>query len=219
MNALNPAYPVRRQVAEAAAQTRSPVDAARRASEVLELVGIAPDRHGSFPHELSGGMRQRVIIAMAIVNEPSLLVADEPVTGLDVVTQAKILRLLIDLQSRLGLAMLLISHDLPLVARVAHDLAVMYGGKIVESGPSQAVTANPRHPYTRELLRSFPSLRGPRRRLASIVGEPPDLVTPPPGCRFQPRCPDSVEVCADAHPPFVEVAPGHRVACVHWTRS
>jgi peptide/nickel transport system ATP-binding protein len=215
MNGLNPAYPVRRQVAEAAAQTRSPLDAARRANEVLELVGIAPERHGSFPHELSGGMRQRVVIGMAIANEPSLLVADEPVTGLDVVTQARILRLLLDLQSRLGLAMLLISHDLPLVARLAHDLAVMYGGKIVESGPSAAVTADPGHPYTRELLRAFPSLRGPRRRLASIVGEPPDLVVPPPGCRFQPRCPDSIDVCSDAHPPLVEVSPGHRVACVH----
>ena len=215
MNALNPAYTVRRQVAEAAAQTRSPVQAATRATEVLELVGIDRDRHGAFPHELSGGMRQRVVIGMAIANEPSLLVADEPVTGLDVVTQAKILRLLIDLQSRLGLAMLLISHDLPLVARVAHDLAVMYGGKIVESGPSSVVTGDPAHPYTRELLRSFPTLRGPRTRLASIVGEPPDLVTPPQGCRFRPRCPDSIDVCADAHPPLVQTGPDHRVACVH----
>jgi oligopeptide/dipeptide ABC transporter ATP-binding protein len=215
MNALNPAYTIHRQVSEAAAQTRPVVEAARKAAELLELVGIPKERHRSFPHELSGGMRQRVVIGMAIANEPSLLVADEPVTGLDVVTQARILRLLLDLQSRLGLSMLLISHDLPLVARVASDLAVMYGGKIVESGPTAAVTGDPGHPYTRELLRSFPSLRGPRVRLASIVGEPPDLVSPPVGCRFRPRCPDAIEICADAHPPLVEVSPGHRVACVH----
>lgn len=215
MNALNPAYTIHRQVSEAAAQTRPVVEAARKAAELLELVGIPTERHRSFPHELSGGMRQRVIIGMAIANEPSLLVADEPVTGLDVVTQAKILRLLLDLQSRLGLSMLLISHDLPLVARVAEDLSVMYGGKIVEAGPSAVVTGNPGHPYTRELLRSFPSLRGPRTRLASILGEPPDLVHPPSGCRFRPRCPDAVEVCGDAHPPLVEVSPQHWVACVH----
>jgi oligopeptide/dipeptide ABC transporter ATP-binding protein len=215
MNALNPSYPIHRQVAEAAAQTRPPVEAGRKASELLELVGIPVGRHRSFPHELSGGMRQRVIIGMSIANDPSLLVADEPVTGLDVVTQAKILRLLLDLQTRLGLAMLLISHDLPLVARVANDLAVMYGGKIVEAGPSAAVTGDPGHPYTRELLQAFPSLRGPRKRLASIMGEPPDLVSPPPGCRFQPRCPDAVDICGDAHPPLVEVSPDHWVACVH----
>jgi peptide/nickel transport system ATP-binding protein len=215
MNALNPAYTVHRQVSEAAAQTRPTVEAGRRATELLELVGIPTERHRSFPHELSGGMRQRVVIGMAIANEPSLLVADEPVTGLDVVTQARILRLLLELQSRLGLGMLLISHDLPLVARVAHELAVMYGGKIVESGPTEAVAGDPAHPYTRELLRAFPSLRGPRTRLATIVGEPPDLVNPPVGCRFRPRCPDSVPVCAEAHPPLVETAPGHRVACVH----
>ncbi|MDQ3897089.1 MAG: dipeptide/oligopeptide/nickel ABC transporter permease/ATP-binding protein [Actinomycetota bacterium] len=215
MNALNPAYTIHRQLAEAAAQTRPTLEAARKASEVLELVGIPAARRRSFPHELSGGMRQRVVIGMAITNDPSLLVADEPVTGLDVVTQAKVLRLLLDLQSRLGLSMLLISHDLPLVARVADDLAVMYGGKIVESGPSAAVTGNPGHPYTRELLRAFPSLRGPRVRLASIMGEPPDLVHPPAGCRFQPRCPEAVEICGDAHPPLVETSPGHWVACVH----
>jgi peptide/nickel transport system permease protein len=215
MNALNPAYHIHRQVAEAAAQTRSPVAAGQRATEVLELVGIPAARHRSFPHELSGGMRQRVVIGMAIANEPSLLVADEPVTGLDVVTQAKILRLLLDLQSRLGLSMLLISHDLPMVARVAEDLAVMYGGKIVEVGRSAEVTARPGHPYTRQLLRAFPSLRGPRRRLTSIDGEAPDLSHPPGGCLFEPRCPESIEACGDAHPSLVEVSPGHWVACVH----
>lgn len=215
MNALNPAYTVHRQVAQAAARTRDTVAAGRRATELLELVGIPADRHRSFPHELSGGMRQRVVIGMAIANDPKLLVADEPVTGLDVVTQATILSLLIGLQKRLSLAMVLISHDLPLVARVADDLAVMYGGRIVEAGPAAVVTRNPGHPYTRELLRSFPSLRGPRRRLASILGEPPDLLHPPVGCRFHPRCPDAIGVCKEAEPEFIEVSPGHRVSCVH----
>lgn len=167
MNALNPAYTVHRQVAEAAALTRTdPIEAGRRAAEVLELVGIPSARHRAYPHELSGGMRQRVVIAMAITNRPSLLVADEPVTGLDVVTQAKIMRLLLDLRDRFGLSILLISHDLPMVANVADDLLVMYEGKIVERGGAGTVSADPQHPYTRQLLASFPSLRGPRRRLA-----------------------------------------------------
>ena len=167
MNALNPARTVHRQVAEAAGLTRTDRTAAdRRAAEVLELVGIAPARHRAYPHELSGGMRQRVVIAMAIANQPSLLVADEPVTGLDVVTQARIMRLLVDLRERFGLSILLISHDLPMVANVADDLLVMYQGKFVERGDAKAVSATPQHPYTRQLLASFPSLRGPRRRLA-----------------------------------------------------
>jgi len=215
MNALNPAYSVHRQVAEAAGLVLERAEAGRRATEVLELVGIGSERHRAFPHELSGGMRQRVVIGMAITNNPSLLVADEPVTGLDVVTQAKILRLLLDLQARLGLAMVLISHDLPLVARVADDLAVMYGGRIVEVGPAAAVTAEPAHPYTRQLLRSFPSLRGPRQRLTPMTGEPPDLLHPPSGCGFSPRCPDAIGICAEGEPEMVEVSPGHRVACVH----
>ncbi len=153
MSALNPAYTVRRQVAEAAALTRSdPAAAAARAHELLEQVGIPADRHGAFPHELSGGMRQRVLIAMAVANEPRLIVADEPVTGLDVVTQARIIRLLLGLRERLGLAVLLISHDLPLVARTADELLVMQSGRIVEAGPADAVVAQPQHPHTRALL-------------------------------------------------------------------
>lgn len=153
MNTLNPAYPVRRQVAEAAALIRpEPRAAAARASELLELVGIHPDRHGAFPHELSGGMRQRVLIAMAVANEPPVIVADEPVTGLDVVTQARIMALLLDLRERLGLAVLLISHDLQLVARTVDELLVMQAGRIVEAGPAERVVGEPRHPHTRALL-------------------------------------------------------------------
>jgi len=162
MNALNPAYPVDRQVLEAAALTRDTPSAATRAAELLELVGIPADRHRAFPHEFSGGMRQRVVIAMALANDPALLVADEPVTGLDVVTQAKILQLLLGLQARFGMSLLLISHDLPLVAHAADELLVMHRGRIVEAGPTAQVTMQPQHPYTRSLLRAFPGVREPR---------------------------------------------------------
>ncbi len=167
MNALNPAYTVHRQVAEAAALVRDAPAAAARADELLELVGLPAERHTAYPHEFSGGMRQRVVIAMALANEPSLLLADEPVTGLDVVTQARILELLLDLRARFGMSMLLISHDLPLVAHAADELLVMKDGRIVEAGPTQRVTGAPQHLYTRELLRAFPSVRGPRVDLAA----------------------------------------------------
>ena len=216
MNALNPAYTVHRQVKEAARLTREDDAAAVRAGEILELVGIPRRRHRSYPHEFSGGMRQRAIIAMALANEPSLLVADEPTTGLDVVTQARILRLLVDMRDRLGVAILLISHDLPLVARVADDLLVMYAGRIVESGPKETVMDRPAHPYTQALRRAFPSLRGPRRGLASISGDPPDLLDPPSGCRFHPRCPVAIPLCNEFDPPLFEGTPGHRAACVHF---
>jgi peptide/nickel transport system permease protein len=168
MNVLNPVYTVHRQVAEAAALVRESRAAADRAHELLDLVGLPADRHRAYPHEFSGGMRQRVVIAMALANEPTLLLADEPVTGLDVVTQARILQLLLDLRARFGMSMLLISHDLPLVAHAADDLLVMQGGRIVEAGPTESVTNDPQHPYTRQLLRAFPSVRGPRLELAAL---------------------------------------------------
>ncbi len=214
MNALNPAYTICNQVAEAAARTRDAAAAGSKAHELLDLVGIPRERHGAYPHELSGGMRQRVVIAMAVANEPALLVADEPVTGLDVITQARILRLLLDLRDRFGLTVLLISHDLPLVARVADDLLVMYAGRAVETGAAAVVTARPRHPYTRELLRAFPSLRGPKEPLASIPGDPPDLTNPPSGCPFHPRCPEAFHACPQLLPPLEERAPAHRDACL-----
>jgi peptide/nickel transport system ATP-binding protein len=160
MSSLNPAYTIRRQVVESAALTRDdPGAAAKRAREVLDAVGIAAARHGAFPHELSGGMRQRVVIAMAVANEPSLVVADEPVTGLDVVTQARILALLLELRDRLGMALVLISHDLRLVGRVADQLLVMQGGRVVEAAAAETVMTSPRHPHTKALLAASPALR------------------------------------------------------------
>lgn len=214
MNALNPAYTVLAQVVEACQLTRERSAATAKAHELLELVGIGTARHGAFAHEMSGGMRQRAVIAMALANQPSLLVADEPVTGLDVVTQARILRLLIELRDRFGLAILIISHDLPLMARVTDELAVMYGGRIVEAGPTAMLTSRPAHPYTRLLLGSFPSLRGPRRSLASIPGDVPDLSLASAGCRFQPRCPDAVDGCCSCQPALVEDDSSRRVACL-----
>jgi oligopeptide/dipeptide ABC transporter ATP-binding protein len=214
MNALNPVYTVHRQIAEAAALTYASKEVEHRASELLELVGLAPADGAAYPHQLSGGMRQRVVIAMALANTPALLVADEPLTGLDVVTQDKILHLLLDLQARLGVAVLLISHDLPLVGNVVDDLLVMYAGKIVESGPATQVVTSPRHPYTRELLRSFPSLEGPLGELATLPGQPPDPRKLPAGCPFHPRCPVTVSECRELELPLVERGPSHRVACL-----
>ena len=213
MNALNPAYPAHRQVAEVAALTRGRDAAATRATELLDLVGIPEARHRAFPHELSGGMRQRVVIAMAIASEPALLIADEPVTGLDVITQARIVDLLLDLRARTGMAILLISHDLPLAATASDDLLVMYAGRIVESGPTARVVSEPGHPYTAALLRGFPSLRGPRRPLVAIDGDPPDLLVPPPGCRFHPRCPSRFAHCDTIDPRAVELGGAQHAAC------
>jgi oligopeptide/dipeptide ABC transporter ATP-binding protein len=219
MTALNPVMKVGDQVAEALLAHKEVTGAEARAAalEMMRQVAIpdAERRMKQYPHQLSGGLRQRVLIAMALMCRPLLLIADEPTTALDVTIQAQILALLAELRQRLGLALLLISHDLGVVAQIADRVAVMYAGRIVESGPMREVFAAPAHPYTRGLLRAAPSLAAqPQRRMATIEGFPPDLRRLPSGCAFEPRCDLHIPECRQAVPELVEVAPGHWARCI-----
>jgi oligopeptide/dipeptide ABC transporter ATP-binding protein len=215
MNALNPVRRIRDLIAEPIevrlGQTQ---DAARaRAGELLELVGIPAQRGTAYPHELSGGMRQRAMIAMALACDPAIVIGDEPTTALDVMVQAQILQLLERLRRDLGLSLILITHDLSVIAETCDRVMVMYAGRVAEEGPVRRVFTAPRHPYTQKLLSAFPNIRADRRTLEVIPGMPPDLRTPPPGCRFAPRCPAAMAVCAEIAPPEVRFADGVRVAC------
>lgn len=214
MSVLDPTMTVLDQVAESAALAPVAGVAAERAGDLLSEVGLPPGRHRAFPHELSGGQRQRVVIAMAVANRPGLLIADEPTTGLDVVTQQAILDLLDDLRRRLDFDLWLISHDLPLVASRADDLVVMYGGRVVESGPARAVTSRPQHPYTSMLLGAFPPLGAATANLRPVPGEVPDPRELPPGCAFAPRCPHRHGDC-DRAVPVERPVKGVMVACHH----
>jgi peptide/nickel transport system ATP-binding protein len=216
MTSLNPAFTAGEQVAEALRlhQGLAPGAAFDRAVEMLARVHI-PDagrRARQYPHQLSGGMRQRVMIAMALACRPQLLIADEPTTALDVTVQAQILALLDELKAETGTAVVLITHDLDVVADHADEVAVMYAGRIAERAPAAAIFASPQHPYTVGLLGARPRAGQAGGRLASIEGTVPDLRAPPPGCRFAPRCPFAIARCA-TQPPLDEVAPGHRAAC------
>ena len=219
MTSLNPVHTVGRQIVEAIlAHTKlSPKQARDRAIEMLDLVRIpsAASRFDDFPHRLSGGMRQRVMIAMALSCEPALLIADEPTTALDVTIQAQILDLLRDLQKRLGMAVLIITHDLGVIAEIADEVIVMYAGKIVESAPVKALFGDPQHPYTIGLLGSIPRLDVERERLATIEGTVPSPNNQPKGCRFSPRCPFADRRCREEPPPLREIGSGHQVACWH----
>jgi oligopeptide/dipeptide ABC transporter ATP-binding protein len=218
MTALNPVMRVGDQIAEAvrAHGSRSKSDAAQLAIQAMADVAIPePDRRArDYPHQLSGGMRQRVMIAMAIVNRPQLLIADEPTTALDVTIQAQILELLADLRRKFGLAMLFISHDLAVVSQVADRVAVMYAGSVVELGTRQEIFQAPAHPYTRGLLHAVPDLKTERGRpLGTIEGTVPPLQAMPPGCAFEPRCGFRIPECARELPPLVEVAQAHWARC------
>jgi peptide/nickel transport system ATP-binding protein/oligopeptide transport system ATP-binding protein len=217
MTSLNPVHTIGAQIVEAIrAHSDMPYEAAKqRALEVLELVRIpsAAQRFDDFPHRLSGGMRQRVMIAMALACEPVLLVADEPTTALDVTIQAQILDLLRDLQQRLGMAVLIITHDLGVIAELVDEVIVMYAGQIVESAPVQALFDDPQHPYTIGLLGSIPRLDVVRERLSTIEGSVPSPANQPAGCRFAPRCPFADAHCHANQPPLRSMGPGHHVAC------
>jgi oligopeptide/dipeptide ABC transporter ATP-binding protein len=224
MTSLNPVLTIGRQLTEGLEihLGMSPGDARGRAEELLGMVGI-PDpqrRLRQYPHQFSGGMRQRMMIAMALACNPSLVLADEPTTALDVTIQAQILELMKDLSRRLGVAMLIITHNLGVVARYADRVNVMYAGRIIERGTAHEIYHSPRHPYTLGLLRSVPRLDEPRRaRLAPIEGQPPDLTRLPPGCAFAPRCAFRVERCGREAPTLAAVGDGgHVTACWEFTR-
>ncbi|MDI9368525.1 MAG: ABC transporter ATP-binding protein, partial [Thermotogota bacterium] len=199
MNALNPVLSVGEQLTDVihAHEEVTQSDARERAKEVLKLVDISTDRFNSYPHQLSGGMKQRVMIAMALILDPELIIMDEPTTALDVVVQRTIIEKIQELRKALGFSVIFITHDLSLLVEISDTLAIMYAGKIVEYGSSESLFNRPLHPYTRGLMNSFPSLTGKKKRMGGIEGKPPDLLKPPEGCRFHPRCPQAMTICRE----------------------
>jgi peptide/nickel transport system ATP-binding protein len=215
MNSLNPVMTVGDQVVDAirAHDRMGKSEARRRAAELLKVVGIEEQRIDSYPHELSGGMRQRAVIAIALTLNPPLMIMDEPTTALDVVVQKEIMYQINELKQRLGFSILFITHDISLLVEISDRIAIMYAGQIVEMAPARELFERPLHPYTQGLMQSFPSLTGERKRLLGIPGSPPDLISPPSGCRFHPRCPKRFEMCDQVVPKLAEVEPGHLVSC------
>lgn len=215
---LNPVFRIGAQIKESLKLHRPTLATDAEVLRLLKLVGIpAPEsRLKNYPHELSGGMQQRVMIAMALASEPKLLVADEPTTALDVTVQAQIIELLRELKGRLGMSILLITHNLGIVGDIADRVAVMYAGHIVELAPADELLRQPLHPYTRALMNSVPKLRGGQKRLPAIRGTVPGLGDLPPGCRFHPRCPIAKPDCSRAIPSLAEAKPGRWVRCPYW---
>ena len=206
MNSLDPVYRVGDQIIEAleAHSAMSHKEGVERVRDLFDLVSLDPSFIMRYPHEYSGGMRQRAIIAMALACEPDLIVADEPTTALDVIVQDRILREMKDIQRSLDMSMIYISHDMAVIAEVCDTVAVMYAGKLVESGPTTEVFARPIHPYTRALMSAFPSVRGDKHDLTTLPGEPPNLLDPPAGCSFNPRCQYATDECRTSTPPIVQ---------------
>ena len=220
MNAFNPVFKIGDQIMEAI-QLHEDVDddeAKRRTEELFKFVGIPEDRINNYPHEFSGGMKQRAMIALALALNPSFIIADEPTTALDVITQDRVLVEIKKLQDQLKMAMMIITHDVSVVAETSNKIAVMYAGRIMEIGTTAQVFKNTAHPYTAGLLGSFPSIEGPRKRLVSIPGVPPDLVNPPSGCPFNPRCRYAQKICSEIVHPGIEIEPGHLSHC-HFTKE
>ena len=221
MNAFDPVISVGAQIVEAI-RTHEQIgndEAWGKAKKLLSLVGLGEDRAKNYAHEFSGGMKQRAAIAMALSLSPKLVILDEPTTALDVVVQKNLLALLRRLQRTLGISFVFITHDLSVLSDVATDIAVMYAGKIVETGPKGEIFDNPRHPYTRALMAAIPAIRGPRSTAKSIPGIPPDLMAPPGGCRFHPRCSYAFERCRRVEPDLALVDRGVSVACHLFTED
>ena len=218
MNALNPVYKVGDQIVEAM-ETHGQVDTLSAAREhiasLFNLVGLDPKLMDQYPHEYSGGMRQRAVIAMALACSPDLIIADEPTTALDVIVQDALLREMIELQKKLNMSMIYISHDVAVIAEVTERVGVMYAGRMAEFGTSEEIFKHPLHPYTYGLMSAFPSIVGPKRELTTLPGEPPDLISPPTGCRFHPRCPFATEICSQEVPEFKDLGVNHFAACWH----
>lgn len=216
MNAFNPVYKVSDQIVEAIRTHERDVSkeqALERGKKLFEMVGMESQRINNYPHEFSGGMKQRAMIAMALACNPDVLIADEPGTALDVIVQAQVLRLLKQLKDKLGLGMIMITHDLSMIAEVCDKLAIMYAGYLTEYGDIVKLFKEPVHPYTRDLIESFPSIESEKHSLISIPGYPPDLLNPPSGCRFHPRCKYAMDICRKRQPQFAEISKDHHVAC------
>ncbi|RDI17880.1 ABC transporter ATP-binding protein [Lentzea flaviverrucosa] len=216
MNALNPVISVGTQIDDVLRTHRPQMKRPQRTArgrELLSLVGIPADRLSSYPHQLSGGMRQRVMIAMALALEPEIVIMDEPTTALDVVVQRQILGQMMRLRETLGFSVVFITHDISLLVEFSDRIAIMYGGRVVEEAPASEIYRAAKHPYSQGLLGSFPALRGPRRELKGIPGSPPDLRSMPSGCPFHPRCPSAMDVCGERMPSLESVEESRRVAC------
>ena len=215
MNSLDPVHRVGDQIIEAI-EAHDMITTMKEARETVDrlfrLVGLDPGLTDRYPHEFSGGMRQRAVIAMALACQPDVIVADEPTTALDVIVQDRILRQIKEIQTDLNMSMIYITHDIAVVAEITDRIGVMYAGKLVELGSTADVFERPVHPYTKALLSVFPSIRGEKRPLATLGGEPPNLIDPPTGCRFHPRCPYATAICQQEEPPVV-VRDGHWAAC------
>lgn len=220
MNSLNPVVKIGSQIIDVLVthQKISREQAHNRAEELMDIVNIDKQRLNSYPHELSGGMRQRAVIAIALALNPSLMIMDEPTTALDVVVQKDILQQIEQLKADLGFSIMFITHDLSLMVEFSDRIAIMYAGEIVEMATAEEIFNNPLHPYTRGLINSFPSITGPRERLSGIPGAPPNLINPPKGCRFHPRCLFYDGTEKEESPRLEEVQPGHWVACTCWEK-
>jgi peptide/nickel transport system ATP-binding protein len=216
MNALNPVQRVRDQIAEALLTHDASMgkeEAFEKVAGLFQLVGLPKKRMGDYPHQYSGGMKQRAIIAMALACRPKLIIADEPTTALDVIVQDQILQETKNLQDKLGISIIFISHDIAIVADVCHDIGIMYAGQLIEYGSREEVFETPVHPYTKALLASYPTLTGARSQLCPIPGETPNLIRPPAGCRFCDRCPTASTACQSGQPEWMTLSPQHKALC------